>query len=209
MCSCVIGPSRVKLFNWLGKLIKRVQLFSFSLVSNMVYSLHELKVDQSSFPIENTVLFVTNVNIPQRFIDNALPIIDRIKTFLDAEYVNIERVRYQVIATYQLINNVNGEVRQWSGSFMPGRNHPNSLQDFKHFDQDFVPQVLGLCDKNLIIAKIKYWNVNTKWQFHQLTSIVINVQGITTITNRILIHRNLNHVRRRRGFRNHTTFYLP
>lgn len=183
----------------------------FNSVVNMVYSIHDLKVDQSSFSSErtNSALLVTNINIPKRLVENALPTLQRCLTFLKHEYQESVRVSFQVIATYQLIHNTSGAIRQWTGSFMPGRNHPNALQDFRPFGDDFIDQVLPLCDTDLITARLKFWNVNTHWSFHKFTSIVINVQGAVDADSNVLKRRNLLRIRHRRGHRNHSTYYLP
>lgn len=177
----------------------------------MVYSINDLKVDQSSFPgsRNNSILLVTNINIPSRLVNNVLPTLQRCSNFLNSEYLDATRVSYQVIATYQLIHTTSGAIRQWTGSFMPGRNHPNALQDFQLYSDDFIDQVLPLCDSDLITARLKFWNVNTHWSFHKFTSLVINVQGAVDVNSHVLQRRNLQHIRKRRGHRNHVTFFLP
>lgn len=182
----------------------------------MIFSVHQLKVDQSIFnQSDYSFLLISNINLPERFVDIAAlePILARVKQFIELDYrealPNLANVSYQVIATYQLRHNTSGAIRKWTGSFMPGRNHPNALQDFKKFGPDFIDHVLSLCDRDLIIAKLKFWNVNTKWSLDKFTSIVINVQGQVQPTASVLKLRNLYHVSRKRYNRAHATFLLP
>lgn len=182
----------------------------------MLYSVNQLKVDQSKFnQSDYSTLFISNINIPERFVNVATiePILQRVKQFIEVDYreaqPSLSNVSYQVVATYQLKHNTSGAIRQWTGSFMPGRNHPNALQDFRKFGSDFIDNVASLCDRDLIIAKLKFWNVNTKWSFDKFSSIVVNVQGQVSPTANILTYRNLQHASKRRSNRAHSTFLLP
>lgn len=187
----------------------------------MLYSVDQLKIDQSKFSHSDfSTLLISNINIPERFVGGdgpataIEPILQRVKSFIESDYreaqPSLSNVSYQVVATYQLRHNVSGAIRKWTGSFMPGRNLPNALQEFKKFGPDFIDNVASLCDRDLIVAKLKFWNVNTKWSFDRFTSIVINVQGPVSPSANILTYRNLQHVSRRgRGNRAHTTFLLP
>lgn len=180
----------------------------------MIYTVNQLKIDQSKFShSEYSTLLISNINIPERFVGpfTIEPILQRVKLFIEGDYreaqPSLYSVSYQVVATYQLKHNISGAIRKWTGSFMPGRNHPNALQDFRKFGPDFIEGVSALCDRDLIIAKLKFWNVNTKWSFDKFTSIVINVQGQVSPTANVLTFRNLQHVPRR-GNRSHTSFLL-
>lgn len=189
----------------------------------MLYTVNQLKVDQSKFgQSDYSTLLISNVNIPERFVDGGDPsssaaiesILQRVKHFIENDYreaqPSLSNVSYQVVATYQLRHNISGAIRKWTGSFMPGRNHPNALQDFKKFGPDFIDNVASLCNRDLIVAQLKFWNVNTKWSFDKFSSIVINVQGQVPPSANILTHRNLQHApRRSKGNRPHATFLLP
>jgi len=175
----------------------------------MVLGLQDLKVDQTALSVRESTLFVTNVNIPYAYLDNVVPVLQRVYTFINNEYFLIDNIKYKVTATYLLKNTDTNELRQWAGSFMPGQNNLSNIDDFTLLTPNFVNRVEPLCDKNSIGVKLALHNVETKWAFEQLTSVVICFQAQVHEQFDGLARRNLRIVRRHGRGRNHTTFPLP
>lgn len=174
----------------------------------MHWTVHDLKVDQTVLSSDNSVIFVTNINIPVANLEEQ-QVIDRAYNFIQSEYAHVPSVQYQVTATYELRNTLDNSVRQWSGSFSPRNNLHGSLTPFEYFDQTFIPRVQAACDLNYVRQKLTLRNVNTNYVFERLTSIVINVQAAVPANFERLIQRNLFFVRNGRHYRNQITFALP
>ena len=174
----------------------------------MVWTLQDLKVDQTALSLNNVTIFVTNINIPNRYLDNVRPILEQVYNFINREYANLNEIQYQLTATYLLKNTETQEIRQWAGSFMPRQNNLSSIDSFHYYGPNFVNRVERLCDRASIGAKLLLHNVDTKWEFESLTSVVINFQASVPEDFLSLSQRNLRLTRYGRR-RNHTTFLLP
>jgi hypothetical protein len=174
----------------------------------MVLTVHDLKVDETIFENGDECMFVCNINIPEGYLYTPRPIFERVDAFVHQEYINIELVKYQVTATYELRHTDTGALRHWAGSFMPRENNLSSFDTFHLYGPDFVNTLLQVCDTNSIIASLLFHNIETKWVFDNLTSIVINLQARVPREFPTLIQRDLRvaHYGRQRR---HITFPLP
>lgn len=174
----------------------------------MNLSVQHLKVDQTVLGLDNQSVFISNINIPERYLDQVRPVLDRVYAFARREYDDIPDVRYQLSATYDLKNKDTEEIRHWAGSFLPQANNPSSLDDFHIFGPSFAERLEPLCDRLAIGAKLSLRNADTRWEFDSLTSLVVNFQAKVPDEFPTLIRRNLRLTRHGRQ-RNHTTFLLP
>lgn len=176
----------------------------------MHWTAHDLKVDQTVFSSEESVIFVTNINIPVNYLENnPIDVIQRVYNFINIDYANVPVVQYQVTATYELRNTVDNSIRQWTGSFSPRNNAYGSLTPFEYFNASFVQRVQAASDFNFIREKLTFANVTTNYVFERVTSIVINVQAAVNANFGTLLQRNLIFTRNGRHYRNHHTIALP
>jgi hypothetical protein len=173
----------------------------------MVLGLQDLKVDQTILPsIDNSGVFVTNINIPAEHLNNLDNILQRVRQLIVGDYTNVENIQYQVCATYELRNTQTGDFRQWSGSFNPRGNQLNTLSLFQHFDNNFERTVRQASTTENVLRRLRFYHVQTNWVFHRLTSIVISVQALVNLTHPTLLRRGL--LANRHG-RSISTFLLP
>lgn len=173
-------------------------------------TVEHLKVDQTTLSLDTSVIFISNINIPERYIDEVRPVLERIYAFVSRDYHGIEDIQYQLSATYTLKNKFDGELRLWSGSFVP--QHIDSdlsrIDTFHLFGPNFVDRLEQVCDRHSITVKLLLHNVDTKWEFDSLTGLVINVQARVPRGFETLVIRDLNSVRHGHSKR-HVTFPLP
>lgn len=168
-----------------------------------------LKVDQTTVGLDTFVIFISNINIPERYIDRLRPVLQRIYAFVAGDYEGIEDVQYQVTATYTIRNTHDGEVRQWTGSFLPkANNNLSTIDSFQPFGPDFVDRLELLCNRENVIAKLLLHNADTRWEFDSLSGLVLNVQAKVPRGFHTLSRRDLNSVRHGHATR-HVTFPLP
>lgn len=182
----------------------------------MPLSIHELKVDQTAFPIEEHFLLVSNINIPEpRLHTDFDDILTRIHAFIVKDYINVDNLQFQVCATYELRNTINDTIKLWTGNFNPKGNQLNALNQFHTFSPQFKETVKNACSTDNIYQKLTLFNVDTNWTFHQLVSIYITVQGIVYSHHPTILQKNLivpKSTRRRHGkytIRTHVSFQLP
>ena len=173
-----------------------------------------LKVDQTAIPTDNSnYILISNINIPQNYLDNLQPILERVRQFIQNEYYIGASIEYQFTATYTLRHTETGELRHWVGSFFPSGNNRASLSNFRQFGFDFIPHALNCLQRQNIINNLQWQGLNSKWVFDRLESIIVNVQAIVPIHYHVLRHRQLlggaNAAAQRRHRRNHVTFHLP
>lgn len=178
-------------------------------VSDMLSTVHDLKVDQTVLTSDEIFIFISNINIPVGHFNQLESIIQRVYNFIDGEYHSCPVVQYQVTSTYELRNIVDDSIRQWTGSFSPRNNLPGSITQFEYFDASFVERLTVATDLNSIVQKLKFTNANTNYVFERLTSIIVNVQAAVSGTFPTLVRRNLVYTRNVRHFRNHITIPLP
>lgn len=167
------------------------------------------KVDQTtiSVNIEET-LFISNINIPEHYLDNIRPVLERVFAFIQRDYIGIPVVRYHLSATYELVHKVTGALRHWAGSFMPKDQNLSTIDHFQILGPNFINRLTPLCNQDNIIEKLFFHGIETDWQFHSLASIVITVEAIVAPNYHTLLLRNL--LTRRNGrTRKHVTFPLP
>lgn len=171
-------------------------------------SVQHLKVDQTALSLGTFSIFVSNINIPEHYLERVRPVLERVYTFIRREYDGISDIRYQLTATYELKNTETGALRHWCGSFLPKENNLSSIDTFHVFGPNFVNRLEQLCDRPSITLKLALVNVETKWEFESLTSLVITVQAKVPDNFRSLINRNLHNIQNGRT-RAHATFPLP
>lgn len=144
-------------------------------------SVHELKVDQTALllPGLNRSLFVSNINIPERYLDATQleAVASRVRDFIINEYHGITSVKFQVCAAYELVHQTTGTVKYFHGSFVPGGNQSNLILPFRDFGPNFVREILSACQRQLVIANLSYFNVDTDWKFDNLLSVIVCVQA--------------------------------
>lgn len=175
----------------------------------MNLSIEHLKVDQTAISLETHQIFVNNINIPERYLDQIRPILHRAYRFIESEYRNIGDVRYQLTATYYLKHSDTGHLRHWAGSFLPKAENISSVDSFHHFGPNFINRLEVLCDRDSISGKLLFHNVDTKWMFDSLTSVVITVQASVPDNYPRLGFRGLRQARYGRHYRVHNTIPLP
>lgn len=177
----------------------------------MFLTIQDLKVDQTVIPSDESGILVSNINIPESEFDNLDNILERVEEFVVNDYVNVERINFQVCATYELRNTSTGDSRQWCGSFNPRGNQSNTLSQFQQFDQNFKVLVKNATTPENVTTKLHFYHVQTNWVFHKLTSIIVAVQAQVNYTHPTLLRRNLLSVVRN-GHHHHRiiqSFYLP
>ena len=175
----------------------------------METTVQHLKVDQTSVSanVEETV-FITNINVPLRYLNDVRPILERVFTFLLREYLGAPVVKYQLTAIYDLIHRETGAIRHWSGSFLPQENNLSSIDTFHILNQTFVDRLEPLCNPVSIFERLVNNATETSWQFHSLTGVVISVQALVPHEFHTLLIRNLKSIRHGRT-RTHITYPLP
>ena len=175
----------------------------------METNVQHLKVDQTAVSVtpEQTV-FISNINIPVRYLNDVRPILERVFAFLLRDYLGAPLVKYQLTAIYDLIHRQTGSIRHWSGSFLPQENNLSSIDSFHTLGQNFVNRLEPLCNPLSIIEKLVLNGTETDWQFHSLTGVVITVQALVSQEFHTLLLRNLKTIRNGRT-RTHITFPLP
>jgi hypothetical protein len=174
----------------------------------MVWTLQDLKVDQTFLQSDQIGIFITNINVPEHEFINLNNILERIRLLILSDYINVTNVQYQVCASYELRNSETGDVRQWTGSFNPTANESSALSIFQTFGPNFKSAALNACSPDNIYRKLQLYHVQTKWVFHKLNSIIICVQAGVSPNHPTLLRRSL--VRRRHGrSRAVCTFLLP
>ena len=172
-------------------------------------SIQHLKVDQTALYLNpGEAVFITNINIPRRYLENIRPVLERVFNFLLREYLGAPLVKYQLTAIYNLINRQTGDIRHWKGSFLPQENNYSSIDAYHTLGQNFVDRLEPLCNPVSIFEKLVENGAETGWQFHSLTGVVINVQALVEPEFHTLIRRSLKTVRHGRK-RTHITFPLP
>ena len=171
-------------------------------------SIQHLKVDQTVVSLENNTIFISNINIPERYLDNVRPVLERAYNFLLQDYRGIPAVRYQLTATYELINRQTGDSKRWCGSFMPRENNLSSIDTFHILGPNFINRLEPLCDRQSVISKLSLHGADTVWEFHTLLGLVITVQAPVSHDLSILTLRNLK-TRNNGKTRTHITFPLP
>ena len=177
----------------------------------MSYTLghQHLKVDQTAVPLGNHFLLITNINIPERNLDQLDTLIPRIQDFIYQEYTNTIPVEYQLTATYTLVHNQTQQTRFWAGSFFPSGNDKASITQFRRFDPDFVSYCNRYLQKESVINTLKWSRFESAWEFSTLNSVVINVQARVDRHHATLQLRQLHNPNNRRYKRGHITFLLP
>lgn len=177
----------------------------------MPLDVHQLKVNQTALPLSNHYLLVSNINIPANYLYNNFDeILNRVQQFIVQDYTNIPNIQFQVCATYELVNRINGQTRSWTGSFNPRGNVLNSLNQFQVFGPNFSVTVREACSEDNIYQKLRLFHMDTNWVFQQLTSIYITVQGIAEAHHPTILQKSLatckKHGKTRRSA---VDFYLP
>ena len=178
---------------------------------NQTLGSHHLKVDQTVLPLQNNFyLLVSNINIPERFIDQVQPILGRIVQFISNDYGNATpSIDYQLTASYTLRNTNTGELRTWTGSFYPTGNDRACITPFRTYNSNFIANVSLDLQRQNIFNKLQFNQLDSAWKFESLISIIINVQAKITHNHHVFFSKRhfANYQRRRK--RSHLTFHLP
>lgn len=182
------------------------------------YGVNTLKVDQACLKLPNKAIFISNINIPDQYLDSPeLPnVVQRIQQFIASDYIGVPNVQFQVCASYKLVHTTSGATRHFHGSFMPGGNQSNVLLTFRPVTETFRDEILEVCQRQIVQFTLLHYNVDTNWVFDSLTSIIISVQALmplshTTLFNRGFVGRSGHGFRRNatKLRRHQTTFPLP
>lgn len=171
-----------------------------------ILSVHDLKVDQTSLllPGYNRSLFVSNINVPEQFLDNESlgDIPTRIRDFILTEYHGIASIKFQVCAAYELIHETTGATKYFHGSFTPGGNQSNVILTFREFGPNFINDIKRACNRDSISASLQFFNSDTDWRFDRLLSAIISIQAIVPNSYSRLSQRGLSLLQH--GRRTHT-----
>ena len=170
----------------------------------------EEKVDGLLVPTDDrdTYLVIYNVNLPFRLFDtigNTTAVLERVKRLLSIDFVNVIAT-FQFTASYLLVHRITGEQRIWTGSFYPRGNAPAYLSAFKRFHPDTFIQ-FGLDSLENVEHTLLNWpnRRDTSWVFHQILSIIVNVQSLLPAQH-VLISK---FPRRHHGRKSQILFPLP
>ena len=174
----------------------------------MTSSIKHPKVDQTAVSVESGTIFISNIKIPEHYLDNVRPVLERVSAFLLREYLGVPLVKYNVTVTYNLKHQESGTLVQKSGSFLPRECNLRSIDMFYFLGPNFVTRLAPLCDSLSITKKLLPNRGERDWYFHSLTGLVITVQALVKPTYHTLIKRNLK-TRRNGGTMDHITFPLP
>jgi hypothetical protein len=135
----------------------------------------------------------------------------KIKQFLLAEFLNnLHALTFEISATYNLVHETTGDIREFTGSFYPGSTTPASMTNnmFLNFEYNsFENVVKRYTNEDRARRILQQFDPDTKYQFHSLTSFIINVQIILPENHQFLINRRLTHVNPRRRQR-HVQFFI-
>ena len=178
---------------------------------NQTLGSHHLKVDQTVLPLHNNFfLLVSNINIPERFIGQVRPILDRIVQFITNDYGNAaSSIDYQLTASYTLRNTNTGELRTWTGSFYPTGNDRASITPFRTYRPNFVHTVSQDLQWHNITNKLQFNQLDSVWKFESLISVIVNFQGKIAHNHHVFHTKRHWANNRRRRKRTHLTFHLP
>ena len=168
-----------------------------------------LKVDATSINTRqngllNAILMIYNINIPEQTVQNRNMLLTSLQQVADliSNDFQFKRVVYQITASYLLEHIETGQTRTWTGSFFVKNNTLAQVSDFTVFDRNnFVRTSTN--DINNIENKLLLRNVNTKWRFNRLLSVIFNVQCAVDSREPILNTRELKEPRK------HKTFSFP
>ena len=170
----------------------------------------EEKVDGLLVPTDerDSYLAIYNVNLPFRLFDtvhSTTAVLERVKNLLSRDFTNVIAT-FQFTASYLLVHRATGEQRIWTGSFYPRGNAPAYLSAFKRFHPDTFVQ-FGLDSLENVEYTLQNWpnRRDTAWVFHQILSIIINVQSMVPTDHPVIskFPRN-NH-----GRKSQIVFALP
>lgn len=157
------------------------------------------------------VLLIYNINLPRNVVwSQSLwrDAIERTDRLIHNDLLPAYAVYYEITASYHLKNTETGEPRLWTGSFFSRGNAHAQLGIFREYDETFVDAV-----SNEIVEledRLAWFELDTKWVFDRLESVIINVQAEISSTHTTLQKRHLSHhASGGRHTRNHITFGLP
>jgi len=168
-----------------------------------------LKVDSTCIFLKGEkkkVLIIYNINIPVHVlsqIEELDNVLERIKNLLSNEFYE-NTVVFQITASYLLKHTVTGATKVWTGSFFVKNNTLAKLSPFLLFDKDSFKRK-SLIEIKDLSNKLKLQNVDTKWRFEKLESVIINIQCKVNTNHHIIKYRNLCNGLKR----NHKVFFLP
>ena len=170
----------------------------------------EEKVDGLLVPTDDKdiLLAIYNVNLPFRSLDtleNTTAVLERVKNLLIRDFTNIIAT-FQFTASYLLLHRVTGEERIWTGSFYPSGNARTFLSGFKRFNADTFVE-FGLDSMENVEHTLLNWpnRGDTSWVFHQVLSIIINVQSLVPAQHSLIS----KFPRRNHGRKTQIVFPLP
>lgn len=153
-----------------------------------------LKVDQTAiFPSNNNqkTILITNINVPERYLNNLDPILTRIDNFLKETYATLNTVYFEISATYKLVHRESGAERDWVGSYNPRFGpllHETSIFDITF--QNTCRRILG--NRENIEERLRNFNdLTSEWVFDSLYSIIIHASGFVPRDYHVLYLRNL------------------
>lgn len=168
-----------------------------------------LKVDQTLIHHDDRYLLVSNVNIPESEFGQLNQVLNRAKQFVESDYNALQRIYYQVCATYDLRNTATGEIRHWNGSFNPKGNVLSSLSDFYLYSTGTFKDIVSrACEPQNIYNRLRFFHVETTWVFDRLTSAIISLQANIDPLHPTVQHRQLLNRRHGQLTRVHITFLL-
>jgi len=182
---------------------------SNELVMNRHLPRSVLKVDSTCDFLrgeKKEVLIIYNINIPIYIVNHREElqnVLERIKNLLYNEFYE-NTVTFQITASYLLKHTETGQIRAWTGSFFVKNNTLAKLSPFLLFEKDsFIRK--SLIEIQDINNKLKLQNVDTKWRFERLESIIFNVQCKVNTNHHIIKYRQLCNGLKR----SHKVFSIP
>lgn len=178
-------------------------------------AIHQLMVHQTLLANERGYVFVSNINVPERLLQNPisrLALARRIRAFGCTDYAEIPMVQFQITASFELRHVTTGAIRQWTGSFNPSGNRTTSLHNFELFEPAGVFERAFVRSSDPAVAadilRTRPTGVDSSWIFHRLTSVIVCLQAVVGRNHHAIYSRQLLNIRsgRRRAIR---SFPLP
>lgn len=179
-----------------------------------------VKVDFTALPfVQGSYLALINFTLPVDHCSD-IPTLTRcihlieeyLRTNIAAPNVSLG---YQVTASFTLVHSITNRVNNFTGSFFNNTNFMNCLsgnQFLPYRPETFQGQLLNFANPQEAARKLTQAaaDLDTKWQFSQLISIIVNVQSALPRAHAFIQAHHLDAIVRngRRRTRAHVTTYL-
>ena len=133
----------------------------------------------------NPQLLFCNFNVPVHRIQDVETIKTVLKTIEEDYGKDLSKLFFAISASYILQHKETNEERQFCGSFHSKGIYKSLVLRFLPLRTDtFVNTVLQHTILSNILSRLSLMLPNSVWKFKELTSIVINIQGPSTVAKK-------------------------